>query len=135
MMREASNALVGTHDFRHFTALKRGAGLEDINTTRTIYACEWEVLSSDAAATTLRFTIEGRSFMWKMVRKIVGTLAAVGQGDLPPGYVQRALKDGGASGDVDGRGVDVPGAPAHGLTLAHVDFEAHARETRETSMP
>ena len=51
-----------------------------------------------------------------------GTLAAVGQGDLPPRYVHRALKDCGASGDVDGRGVDVPGAPAHGLTLAHVDF-------------
>ena len=78
-----------------------------------------------------------RDLLFGRWREIVGTLAAVGQGDLPPRYVHRALKDCGASGDVDGRGVDVPGAPAHGLTLAHVDFETHRREThgRETSMP
>jgi tRNA U38,U39,U40 pseudouridine synthase TruA len=60
--------------------------------------------------------VEGRGFLWNMVRIMVGTLAHVGLGKHPPEAIREMLlaKDRTAAG---------PTAPAHGLYLQWIKFK------------
>jgi tRNA pseudouridine38-40 synthase len=106
-MREAAELLVGTHDFRSFTA-NRGVALEDA--VRTLTKCE--VRKKGAEVT---FVIEGKGFLYKMCRGMVGTLVQVGEGKFPPGEVRRMLEQ-------KDRRVAGMNAPAHGLLLRKVFY-------------
>lgn len=59
--------------------------------------------------------VEGSHFLWKMVRRIVGVLVAIGRGELEPGAVPGLLAD------ADGLPARLT-APASGLFLARVTY-------------
>ncbi|MEH7352520.1 tRNA pseudouridine(38-40) synthase TruA [Neobacillus drentensis] len=106
-MREASTFFLGTHDFTSFCSAK--TEVEDkIRTIETIdFIMEGNLL-------TLRFV--GNGFLYNMVRILVGTLLAVGSGDILPEEIPVILekKDRRFAGKT---------APAHGLYLWKVFYK------------
>ena len=68
--------------------------------------------------------VKGDRFLYKMVRFLVGSLVAVGDGKLEVEDIERAIETGswGIPGDPRGRRKQFECAPAHGLTLTHVDY-------------
>lgn len=107
MVREA-RAIVGTHDFAAFRSAR---DVREI-TMRTISEVKVEQLAFDPRLWTI--TVEGNSFLYNMVRILVGTLVDVARDNLPEGSVAHAL-------EAKERGVAGQTAPAHGLTLEHID--------------
>jgi tRNA pseudouridine38-40 synthase len=105
-MREGAARFVGTHDFRAF----RAADCERKTTVRDIRSFE---VVRDGALLTL--DVEGTAFLKNMVRIMVGTLVAVGRGELAADAVTALL----AGGDRTQAGTT---APAHGLTLVRVIY-------------
>jgi tRNA pseudouridine38-40 synthase len=105
---------VGNHDFASFAA---STGSEDDDkersTIREIYSTE---LARSADNEELVFTVQGRSFLRYMVRKMVGTLLDVGRGRLSPEDIDRLyeLKDRSKSG---------PTVPPQGLCMVSVEHE------------
>lgn len=74
-MRQAAAELTGRHDFRNFCE-RPG---EQTSTLVVVEKAELEV-----AGDLLLFRIVASHFLWKMVRRVAGTLVAVGAGELPP---------------------------------------------------
>jgi tRNA pseudouridine38-40 synthase len=109
MVREA-RSLVGTHDFAAFRSAR---DVREI-TVRTISEVKVEQLAFDPRLWTI--TVEGNSFLYNMVRIVVGTLVDVARDNLPEGAVARAL-------EAKERGVAGQTAPAHGLTLEHIEVD------------
>ena len=107
MVREA-RSIVGTHDFAAFRSAR---DVREV-TTRTISAVEVAQLAFDPRLWTI--TVEGNSFLYNMVRILVGTLVDVARDVLPEGAVAHAIA-------AKERGVAGQTAPAHGLTLQHID--------------
>jgi len=70
-MKEASRALVGRHDFLRF----RATGGSARTTVRRVQRAEWILRGREAV-----FRIEADGFLYKMVRRIVGSLLEVGRG-------------------------------------------------------
>jgi tRNA pseudouridine38-40 synthase len=63
--------------------------------------------------------VQGSHFLWKMVRRMVGVLAAIGRGELKPADAARLL------GDQSARATPaVLAAPAAGLFLEAVMYES-----------
>jgi tRNA pseudouridine38-40 synthase len=104
--------LVGTHDFGAF----RSSHDARTNTVRTIQSFKLVHGEAGSDPRLLTIVIEGNAFLYNMVRIAVGTLMDVARGRLEEGTVERAL----AFGDRKALGTT---APAHGLTLEHVDLE------------
>ena len=72
-MVEAARAFVGMQDFASFTADEPGE-----KSTRVLV----DRLEIGAAGDLILVRIIGSHFLWRMVRRLVGVLAAVGRGDL-----------------------------------------------------
>ncbi|HMG36361.1 MAG TPA: tRNA pseudouridine(38-40) synthase TruA [Blastocatellia bacterium] len=81
-MRKASNLLSGQHDFANFCE-----GRDD--KTSTIVVVERAEL--ETAGDLILFRIGASHFLWKMVRRIVGTIVEVGAGKLEASVVERLL--------------------------------------------
>jgi tRNA pseudouridine38-40 synthase len=109
-MRQAAGHLVGEHDFRAF----RASDCERRNTVRTLRRLE-----VSREGDLLRFEVEATAFLKNMVRILVGTLVAVGQGRLPADEVAR-IRD---AGDRTRAGAT---APPQGLELVQVFYPAPA---------
>ncbi len=77
--------LVGTHDFRSFTAIP-GSGIEKEDTVRTVRR-----LDIVTNGTRLRIEAEGNGFLYKMVRSLTGALVDVGLGRLTPDDIPEIL--------------------------------------------
>jgi tRNA pseudouridine38-40 synthase len=108
-MREAAQALEGTHDYRAF----RQADDARLNTVRTLSRVEViEHYQNDP--TLLAVEVRGTAFMKNMVRIIAGTLVDVGRGRIAPSRVPRML------GPDAHRRLAGQTAPAQGLTLVEV---------------
>lgn len=107
-MRKAASYLVGKHDFKSFCS----ARTQVTDTVREIYSLD---LTREEDEIVL--TVTGGGFLYNMVRIIVGTLLKVGMGVYPPEHVAEILeaKDRAAAG---------PKAPACGLTLIEIEYEA-----------
>jgi tRNA pseudouridine38-40 synthase len=105
MMRAATAAIIGEHDFAAFGRPTQG----DVTVRRVIEA-GWR-----AAPPWVFFEIEANAFLYRMVRSIVGTLLQVGQGSIPPEQVQEILAS-------RNRGQAGRTAPAHGLCLIRVSY-------------
>jgi tRNA pseudouridine38-40 synthase len=76
-MREAAAALVGRHDFRNFQAIDPSKGKES-----TIVVVERAELVERVEEGRLDFEIEASHFLWRMVRRVTGTLVKVGLGEV-----------------------------------------------------
>lgn len=105
-MRSAARLLVGEHDFASFGRPYRRGG----PTVRRL-----ERLVVWRRGDRLELAARGNAFLQQMVRSLVGTLVAVGEGRLQPDAMSAILaaRDRGAAGPV---------APAHGLTLERVVY-------------
>lgn len=101
-MRQEATALLGTHDFAAF----RSAGDERENTVRTLTTVALEKTDDDE----LHVVVEGRAFLYNMVRIIVGTLVDIGRGHREEGTMARALAE-------RDRSITGTTAPAQGLCL------------------
>ena len=106
-MREAAADLIGRHDFRAFTAKRKG---ELLDSTRTLHECRITRRGS-----LIIVQVIGEGFLYKMCRRIVGTLVQVGEGKIAPTQIPAMLSDPAqfSSGMV---------APAHGLILWKVSY-------------
>ena len=109
-MREAAASFVGMKNFESFTADEPG------EKSTKVLIDGLEIADEDAL---LLVRIQGSHFLWRMVRRIVGVLAAVGRGELT---VDRAA-------GFLGERSDVPAtltAPASGLFLEGVYYAGDA---------
>lgn len=107
MMQEASNYLIGKHDFKSFCSVKTQVS----DTVRRIYD-----LRVDKEKDIIKIKVTGNGFLYNMVRIIVGTLIEVGRGAKTPKDIERMLIG------LD-RSLAGPTAPAHGLTLMNIEYE------------
>ncbi len=107
MTREAARTLLGEHDFGAFgTAPRRGS-----HTRRIVRRAEWVEDGRGAS-----FLIEADAFLYRMVRRLVAALIAVGQGKVPAEKIAEHL----AHPERRWQGTL---APARGLCLEAVTFE------------
>ena len=106
-MNEAAGHLLGRRDFSSFGRLPA----PDAGAERTLYE-----LSCSAAGPIVRVRARADAFIQQMVRSLVGTLAAVGEGKRSPDDVPGML----AASD---RAAAGPVAPPHGLCLVSVEYE------------
>ena len=111
-MREAAAAFVGLKDFAGFARDDGDAG----STSVQIDAVE---IVEEPPLLLVR--IVGSHFLWRMVRRMVGVLVAVGRRELRPADVARMLVD--ASGESAALA-----APASGLFLERVFYPGDTRE-------
>lgn len=108
-MRAAAASFVGMRDFAAFT--------DDDEKSTVVLVDSVEIAEAGAL---LLVRIQGSHFLWKMVRRIVGVLAAVGRGDL-------GTQD--AAGLMAGTGrtdISALTAPAAGLFLEGVYYKGDA---------
>ncbi|MFM7535873.1 MAG: tRNA pseudouridine(38-40) synthase TruA [Acidimicrobiales bacterium] len=112
LLRLASDAFVGEHDFSSFCRRPKGPPGEAASLVRRVLEAHWEPIGPDGL---LRFEIRANAFCHNMVRSIVGTLVEVGRGRCSPGEMRTILRscDRSAAGPV---------APAHGLCLWEVGY-------------
>ncbi len=104
-MQEASNLLVGEHDFATFGRPPVGE-----NSKRQVYRADWQ---RDGAL--LSFTIEANAFLQRMVRSLVGSLCLVGEGRWSVSSFAEVF----AAAD---RALAGPTAPPQGLCLLGVAY-------------
>ena len=81
-MRNASEVLIGSHDFQSFTNSRNS----DKSTSRTINYIN--IIEKDGL---VEIEVNGNGFLLNMVRIIVGTLIEVGKGKLKPIDVEKIL--------------------------------------------
>jgi tRNA pseudouridine38-40 synthase len=105
-MREAASRLAGRHDFASFCENPQGQS----STIVVVEGCEVAV---EDQRILVRMTAS--HFLWKMVRRVVGTLVQAGRGKLPPGSIEKLL---GACSGEPARWT----APPSGLFLERVDY-------------
>jgi tRNA pseudouridine38-40 synthase len=105
-VRAAARQLVGEHDFASFC---RQPGVGRSSTRRL------QRLTVDREGDRLELGFRANAFCHQMVRALVGTLVAVGEGRIDPGEVPGILlaRDRSAAGQL---------APARGLTLERVVY-------------
>lgn len=106
-MTEAAGHLLGRRDFSSFGRLPS----PDASAERTLYE-----LSCRTTGGIVRITARADAFIQQMVRSLVGTLVAVGEGKMQPDDVPSVLaaRDRAAAGPV---------APPQGLCLVSVEYE------------
>jgi tRNA pseudouridine38-40 synthase len=104
-MRAAAGHLLGEHDFASFCRRPPVGG-----TVRRL-----DRLAVSRRGDRVEVSARANAFLHQMVRSLVGTLVAVGEGRLEPGAIPAALeaRDRSAAGPV---------APPHGLTLERVVY-------------
>jgi tRNA pseudouridine38-40 synthase len=109
-MRTAARMLVGEHDFASFCR-HPGVGRSTVRDLRRL----------SIARTGERFELRFRAnaFLHQMVRALVGTLVAVGEGRIEPAAVPAILRRRDRAGTP-------PVAPPHGLTLERVVYRGGA---------
>ena len=105
-MRKAAEHLIGFADFRSFTD-------DDPEEKSTEVLLQELTLTEEGHLIVVHIT--GSHVLWKMVRRIVGVLVAVGKGDLEPDDVARLLRK-------ESPDVARLTAPAAGLFLEHVTY-------------
>jgi len=105
-MAEAAAMLVGKKDFKSFAS----AADKRQTSVRTIFRCD-----VNRNVDWVYIDVEGDSFLYNMVRNIVGTLVEVGSGRQKPEKINEILeaKDRTAAG---------PLAPAEGLCLMRIEY-------------
>ena len=105
-LNQYAQAIVGTHDFTTFSAVNP----QMPNPVRTIFTSAFY-----PKGPLLVYEITGMSFLWRMVRSLVGSMVYYDQKNFPSDrmvdYLQRA-----------DRSLCGPTAPAQGLFLHHISY-------------
>ena len=141
-LEAAAQQFVGTHDFLSFAATdpeltqralseaeaaQRPLPRPDFQlappvsaSTRTLFSSQWIERDTEFGA-LLVYRVRGSGFLHHMVRNLVGTMLDVGRGRLRSAAIPAILaaRDRAAAG---------PTAPAQGLFLHSVEYDAPARE-------
>jgi tRNA pseudouridine38-40 synthase len=109
-MRSAARGLVGVHDFASFCRSRKDSS----STVRRV-----ERLTVSRRGDLIEITVRADAFLHQMVRSIVGTLVAVGEGRIDAGHIPAIIvaRDRSRAGSV---------APPHGLTLERVSYARRA---------
>jgi tRNA pseudouridine38-40 synthase len=105
-MRAAARELVGEHDFASFCRLPRDGSATTRNLQRVVIT---------RSGGLVEVTARANAFLHQMVRSLVGTLVAVGEGRIEPDRIHAIL----AARD---RSAAAQMAPSHGLTLERVAY-------------
>ncbi|MHB8564074.1 MAG: tRNA pseudouridine(38-40) synthase TruA [Acidiferrobacteraceae bacterium] len=108
-MREAAEALVGTHDFTSFRAIQCQAKSPVREVTRLVIERVGEVVT---------ITVSANGFLHHMVRNIAGVLMAIGAGERESAWAGEVL-------DARDRTRGGMTASPDGLYLVGVDYPAH----------
>lgn len=106
-LRAIAGVLTGEHDFTSFTAEGSAAGSRVRTVTESLYTIEGD---------TAVYTIAAGSFLWKMVRNIVGTSLWLEENGGGPAEMAAIL-------DARSRPAAGPTAPARGLFLEKVLYD------------
>ncbi len=124
LMNRAAAALIGLHDFAAFCKPREGA-----TTTRQLQG-----LTVREHGDQVWIEVTADAFCHSMVRALVGSLMAVGEGRVPVSRPAELLV-------AAARTSEIHVAPAHGLTLIAVDYPPvdqlaeRSRITRATRLP
>lgn len=102
-MQVAATFLVGKHDFSAFGTPPQGD-----NPVRDLFRAQ--VRRDDKE---ILFVFEANAFLYRMVRRMVGTLLLVGRGAMPPGDMENVIQRKRRSGF---------SAPPQGLTLMEIKY-------------
>jgi len=111
-MREAAARFVGLKDFQSFTADDRDETSTKVQVDRV------DIVE---APPLLLVRVVGSHFLWRMVRRLVGVLVAVGRRELRPADVERMLTE-------ESSEAAPLTAPASGLFLERVFYPGDDRE-------
>jgi tRNA pseudouridine38-40 synthase len=109
-MRRTAEAFVGRKDFAAFSD-------DDPDEKSTVVVLEQ--ITIDEAGALVLIRVQGSHFLWKMVRRIVGVLAAVGRHEIRPDSAATLLDSNARSQAVNPAALS---APAAGLFLEHVRY-------------
>ena len=110
-MNAAAAPFVGEHDFAAFCRAREGA-----SSVRTIHDIGWRRVGRSAGATSpVEFSVRSDAFCHSMVRAMVGTFIAVGDGRWPVERPAELL-----AGALRLPAIET--APAHPLTLVEVGY-------------
>jgi tRNA pseudouridine38-40 synthase len=118
-MNEASQALIGLHDFSAFCKKREGA-----TTIRTLMKFDW-IETTDGL---IKVELEADAFCYSMVRGLIGAVLAIGEGKFDKAWLENYLAG-------REREAHVFAAPALGLTLVEVkypDASEYAKRIAET---
>jgi tRNA pseudouridine38-40 synthase len=111
-MRFAAGSFIGTHDWTAFSAADSDIADRIRTVSRLDVHDRWD---ERASSKMIEVTATANGFLRAMVRSIVGTLLAIGHGELDQNIVNRALS-------TCDRSLSGPTAPAKGLTLLNVKY-------------
>lgn len=110
LMQAAADTLLGLHDFAAFCKPR-----EHATTVRTLERFDWHDASTKEEPQLYIAEVTADAFCWNMVRSLVGTCLAIGQGQQALNFTAELLTLG-------HRSPQVRPAPARGLTLSGVDY-------------
>ncbi|MEJ5927968.1 tRNA pseudouridine(38-40) synthase TruA [Corynebacterium sp. H128] len=114
-MQETADALIGLHDFAAFCKYKPNA-----TSIRDLERFEWIDASTPEEPYLYEAHVSADAFCWSMVRSLVGTCLAVGEGRRDAEFAPRLL-------GMDQRCSEIPVAAAKGLSLVAVDYPAEGQ--------
>lgn len=109
-LQEAAEMLLGLHDFVAFCKAKPHA-----TTVRDLQEFSWRDISTPTEPQLYEAHVVADAFCWSMVRSLVGSCMAVGEGRRARDFTATLL-------DETQRSPMVPVAPARGLSLVGVDY-------------
>ena len=113
IVRGCAQLFLGKHDWTAFSAAQSDAESRVRTVTQLDISAGWD---GRGLCHLVEFTVTANGFLRYMVRSIVGTLLAVGRGEIAADTVRRAISDG-------DRNLVGPTAPACGLTLLRVQYD------------
>jgi tRNA pseudouridine38-40 synthase len=113
LIRGCAGLFIGQHDWTAFSAAESDAKSRLRTVTQLDISAGWD---GRGLCHLIEFTVTANGFLRYMVRSIVGTLLAVGRGEMEPDTIRRAIEEG-------DRNLVGPTAPACGLTLLRVQYD------------
>lgn len=112
VIRGCARLFIGEHYWTAFSAAQSDAESRVRTITQMEVAGRWD---DRGQCHLVEFTVSADGFLRYMVRSIVGTLLAVGRGEIEADTISRAIREG-------DRNLAGPTAPACGLTLLRVEY-------------
>jgi tRNA pseudouridine38-40 synthase len=106
-MEEAAGLFIGKHDFAPFAS----PSISGEYTERQIFAFELSKKNDGL----LEFAVRANSFLYNMVRIMMGTILEIGRGEMQLSRIKKALETGEGN-------FSSSMAPAKGLTLNKVEY-------------